>query len=56
MFTPLAIIQVDVLSRDEVDELVKRCAVVVSVVGPYDLAGGEIFRACARNGTHYLDW
>lgn len=38
-----------------VEQLVQRTAVVVSTVGPYLEQGDTLVRACAENGTHYLD-
>ncbi|RYP07958.1 hypothetical protein DL764_002186 [Monosporascus ibericus] len=49
------LLPIDVKSKDDVDVLVKKTKVVISVVGPYAVAGSYIFEACARNGTHYLD-
>lgn len=35
--------------------LAKKTALLISGVGPYCLHGEVTFKACANNGTHYLD-
>lgn len=35
--------------------LAKKTKVLISTVGPYALYGEHAFKACAENGTHYLD-
>jgi short subunit dehydrogenase-like uncharacterized protein len=37
------------------DALAKKTALLISGVGPYCLHGEFAFKACATNGTHYLD-
>lgn len=44
------------LKESELDSLAKRTRLVISSVGPFQLYGSGTFAACARNGTHYLDW
>lgn len=36
-------------------ELSKKTTVLISTVGPYAKYGEHAFKACAENGTHYLD-
>lgn len=40
---------------ESLDAMVGRTAAVLSTVGPYQLYGSELLRACARTGTDYLD-
>jgi short subunit dehydrogenase-like uncharacterized protein len=35
--------------------LAKKTKVLICTVGPYCLYGEHAFKACAENGTHYLD-
>jgi short subunit dehydrogenase-like uncharacterized protein len=35
--------------------LSKKTKIFISTVGPYALYGEHAFKACAENGTHYLD-
>lgn len=46
----------DVSSEVEVVNLIKRTKVLISVLGPYAKWGCLHFKACAENGTHYVDW
>ncbi|OAX84296.1 hypothetical protein ACJ72_01338 [Emergomyces africanus] len=43
------------LQTVELDLLVKRTRVVLNCVGPYHLYSTPVVKACANNGTHYLD-
>ncbi|KAH8924221.1 hypothetical protein BT69DRAFT_1261661 [Atractiella rhizophila] len=36
-------------------DMAKRCKVVLTTVGPYTHYGTSLFKACAENGTHYVD-
>ncbi len=38
-----------------VDAMVKRAQVIVTTVGPYQLYGSDLVRACAEAGTDYVD-
>ena len=35
--------------------LAKKTRLIISTIGPYALYGEPVFRACAENGTHYVD-
>jgi len=35
--------------------LAKKATILITTVGPYSLYGEHAFKACAKNGTHYLD-
>lgn len=35
--------------------LAKKTTVLIATVGPYSFHGEHAFKACAENGTHYLD-
>jgi short subunit dehydrogenase-like uncharacterized protein len=43
------------LNDADLSKLAKKTKVLVSTVGPYSLYGEYSFKACAENGTHYLD-
>jgi len=48
-------IEVGTLSPEDVDALTKKTKVLISTVGPFHLYGTPVVKACARNGTHYID-
>lgn len=53
-------LQVPVLTADASDdaalaELCSSTKVLISTVGPYELYGDGVLKACAENGTHYAD-
>lgn len=37
------------------DALAKKTILLITTVGPYARYGEHAFKACAENGTHYLD-
>jgi short subunit dehydrogenase-like uncharacterized protein len=39
----------------DLSALAKKTKVLISTVGPYALYGEHAVKACAENGTHYLD-
>ncbi|ERT02008.1 hypothetical protein HMPREF1624_00303 [Sporothrix schenckii ATCC 58251] len=43
------------VNDDELAQLAKKTAVLISTVGPYGAHGEPAFKACAENGTHYVD-
>ncbi|KAF4630834.1 hypothetical protein G7Y89_g7299 [Cudoniella acicularis] len=43
------------LEAEELNALAKKSTLLISTVGPYSLYGEHAFKACADNGTHYLD-
>jgi len=43
------------LKDADLSALAKKTKVLISTVGPYALYGEHAFKACAENGTHYLD-
>jgi len=43
------------LNDEDLTCLAKKTKVMIATVGPYSLYGAHAFRACAENGTHYLD-
>ncbi|CZR66899.1 uncharacterized protein PAC_16800 [Phialocephala subalpina] len=43
------------LNDTELSALAKKTKVLIATVGPYALYGEYAFKACAENGTHYLD-
>ena len=51
--TPLVV--TDVQSPASLQQLMQRCHLVLSTVGPYQLYGNELLAACAANGVHYVD-
>jgi short subunit dehydrogenase-like uncharacterized protein len=48
-------IEICSLDPAELDALAKKTTLVIATVGPYSLYGEQVFKACAENGTHYLD-
>lgn len=45
----------DAGNPDSIDAMVRRAAVVLTTVGPYQLYGSDLVRACAEAGTDYVD-
>lgn len=43
------------LNDEDLDSLAKKTRLLISGVGPFCLYGEFAFKACANNGTHYLD-
>jgi short subunit dehydrogenase-like uncharacterized protein len=39
----------------ELVALAKKTTLLIATIGPYALYGEYAFKACAQNGTHYLD-
>lgn len=48
-------IEVCSLDDSELSVLAKKTKVLIATTGPYALHGEPAFKACAENGTHYLD-
>ncbi|KAG9237200.1 putative trans-acting enoyl reductase [Amylocarpus encephaloides] len=48
---------IEICSLDplELDSLAKKATVLITTIGPYSVYGEAPFKACAENGTHYLD-
>jgi short subunit dehydrogenase-like uncharacterized protein len=42
--------------EDGLRTLIKRTKVVISTVGPFAVNGEGIFKLCADEGKHYVDW
>jgi short subunit dehydrogenase-like uncharacterized protein len=51
------LLAVEICSLDDVEvtALAKKTSLVIATIGPYCLYGEYAFKACAQNGTHYLD-
>ena len=49
------LIVADASSSSSVDALVQRAQVILTTVGPYQLYGDDVVRACAQAGTDYVD-
>ncbi len=43
------------MNDEDLSALSKKTKILISTVGPYALYGEHAFKACAENGTHYLD-
>ncbi|KAK3313522.1 Saccharopine dehydrogenase-domain-containing protein [Apodospora peruviana] len=43
------------LSDDDLTALAKKTLILITTVGPYHRYGEHAFKACAEQGTHYLD-
>ena len=52
---PYPMIVADAADADAMAELARSAKVVLTTVGPYNLHGRELVRACAENGTDYVD-
>lgn len=48
-------IEITTLNDEELSSLAKKTTVLIATVGPYALYGEHAVKACAENGTHYLD-
>lgn len=48
-------IEVCNVNNEELAALARKAFCLVTTVGPYALYGEYAFKACAENGTHYLD-
>jgi short subunit dehydrogenase-like uncharacterized protein len=48
---------IEVCNLDDVElgDLARKTTVLITTVGPYAIYGEHAFKACAENGTHYLD-
>lgn len=51
----VALVVADAKSPETIDAMVQRARVVLTTVGPYQLYGAELVRACAQFGTDYVD-
>lgn len=49
------LIVADANSPDSIDSMAQRAQVILTTVGPYQLYGEQLVRACADNGTDYVD-
>jgi short subunit dehydrogenase-like uncharacterized protein len=43
------------LDHHDLDALAKKAFILISTVGPFGKYGEYAFKACAENGTHYID-
>ena len=43
------------LDPQELDVLTKKTKVLINAIGPYHLYSEPVVKACAENGTHYID-
>ncbi|KAK3333216.1 Saccharopine dehydrogenase-domain-containing protein [Cercophora scortea] len=48
-------IEICSLTNEDLASLAKKTFVLITLVGPYGKMGEPAFKACAENGTHYLD-
>jgi short subunit dehydrogenase-like uncharacterized protein len=55
VLTILSVIELCNLVPEELDVLAKKTTLLISGIGPYSIYGDHTFKACADNGTHYLD-
>jgi saccharopine dehydrogenase (NAD+, L-glutamate forming) len=51
----LPLIAADAEDATSLEELAQSTRILISTVGPYALYGEPMVKACAENGTHYLD-
>jgi len=50
-----AAVEICNLDAEQLDALAKKTFILITTVGPYGRYGNLSFKACAENGTHYLD-
>lgn len=51
-----AVISLDLSSESEITTLVRSTRVLINIIGPYaTTCGSLVFKACAENGTSYVD-
>lgn len=43
------------LEQDQLNALARKTKILVNCVGPYSLYGEKVVKACAENGTSYVD-
>jgi short subunit dehydrogenase-like uncharacterized protein len=57
MYIPadVPLVVADAADKASVDAMVARASVVITTVGPYQLYGSDLVRACAEAGTDYVD-
>ncbi|GKT81057.1 saccharopine dehydrogenase [Colletotrichum tofieldiae] len=48
-------IEICSVNDEDLEALAKKTYILITTVGPYAQYGEHAFRACAKNGTHYLD-
>lgn len=48
-------IEICSLTDEDLARLAKKTFILITTVGPYGKLGEHAFKACAENGTHYLD-
>jgi short subunit dehydrogenase-like uncharacterized protein len=48
-------VEICTLDGNDLSALAKKTYILVTTVGPYGQYGEHAFKACAENGTHYLD-
>ncbi|KAK2013003.1 saccharopine dehydrogenase [Colletotrichum eremochloae] len=48
-------IEICSVNNKDLEALAKKTYILITTVGPYAQYGEHAFRACAENGTHYLD-
>ena len=48
-------IEIAALNDKDLDALARKTKVLINTVGPYYLYSSPVIKACASNGTHYLD-
>ncbi len=51
----IPLIVADADNPDSVNAMVRRAQVIITTVGPYQLYGSDLVRACAEAGTDYVD-
>lgn len=51
----IPLIVADAGNPDSVNTMVRRAQVIITTVGPYQLYGSDLVRACAEAGTDYVD-
>jgi len=51
----VGVLQANTSDPESLDQLVKQAKIIITTVGPYQVYGENLLKACAKNGTDYLD-
>lgn len=44
------------LKAEDLERLARSTSCIVTTIGPYAKYGAPVVEACAKTGTHYVDW
>lgn len=55
LYGQIDMIEADVLRPSSIISMVQQCKLLLNCVGPYQIYGEAVVKACAKHGTHHLD-